>query len=90
MTFEDEECAIMTNGGQVIGKGIRRGGLYRLVGKTMKAGEHTANVAAVRDVLWHNRLGHINDRVLKRMVDAKIAKGVNIPRDLITVSVRIV
>ena len=31
MTFEGEECAIMTNGGHV-----QNGGLYRLVGKTIK------------------------------------------------------
>ena len=81
VTLEGEECAIMTNGGHVIGKGIRHGGLYRLVSKTMKAEEHTANAAAMGDsVLWHNRLGHINHRVLKQMGDAEIAKGVNIPK----------
>ena len=83
MAFDDEECNILTPKGRIIDEGKRHGNLYVLVGKVIvpqvdpPVEQKAASVAIESDRdLWHNRLGHIGERMLARMTDPKVATGV--------------
>ena len=76
---ECEKCNILTLKGINVGEGKRHGNLYVLVGEVIVPQvdppvEHQAASVAIgsdRD-LWHNRLGHIGERMLARMTDLKV------------------
>ena len=83
MAFNDEKSHILTPKGRTIGEGIGHGNLYALVGEVIvphidpPVEQQAASVAIGSDRdLWHNRLGHIGERMSSKMTDPKVATGV--------------
>ncbi|KAH9681147.1 hypothetical protein KPL71_026853 [Citrus sinensis] len=54
------------NKGEVIMKGVRRNGLYVLVGSVPQLGENT-NITSDKTKLWHMRLGHMSQKGIKEL-----------------------
>ena len=73
--LEESECFISTKAGKVIGSGRRENHLYILDGKAVLESNHAyVSMAQVSEAdMWHRRLGHANDAVLKKLADGKVA-----------------
>ena len=78
--LEESECFISTKAGKVIGSGRRENHLYILDGKAVLESNHAyVSMAQVSEAdMWHRRLGHANDAVLKKLADGKVASGVSL------------
>ena len=79
ITFDGDKCVVVTKtDGKSAAVGMRDGGsLYYL--HVESAPTECAHVAAQADVnLWHSRLGHVCDKVLEKMTNEDVVKGVNV------------
>ena len=78
--LEESECFISTKAGKVIGSGRRENQLYIIDGKAVLESNHAyVSMAQVSEAdMWHRRLGHANDAVLKKLADGKVASGVSL------------
>ena len=78
--LEETECYISTKAGKVIGSGRRENHLYILDSRAVLESNHAyVSMAQVSEAdMWHRRLGHANDAVLKKLADGKAASGVSL------------
>ena len=77
MNFERNGCSIITERGDTIATSQKLGNLYILNGNMVQVGdEERANLISESD-LWHRRLGHVSDGVLRKLTNGEVATGVN-------------
>jgi hypothetical protein len=87
--FEKETCR-MVRGVMVLLKGVQFGTLYKLEGSTISDGcnisivldigveeERTPTVSEEKVMLWHQRLGHIKERVVRLLHDKGMVEGMS-------------
>ena len=84
--LEESECHISTKAGKIIGSGRRENHLYILEGKAVREPNHAyVSMSQLSDAdIWHRRLGHANDTVLKKLSDDKTAYGVYVGKSVRT------
>ena len=64
MLFDDVTCSIISKDNSVIASGHKRGNLYVLDGTADRRPDEALVAAQPTSDLWHQRLAHINDKVL--------------------------
>ncbi|GJT40280.1 retrovirus-related pol polyprotein from transposon TNT 1-94 [Tanacetum coccineum] len=77
VTFSEHDCEI-TKDGKVIGRGIRKKGLY-----VMKLGNEPKDKICIATIdensmLWHKRLGHANMRLIQSLASKELVR--NLPK----------
>ena len=81
VTFDDKSCHIKTKDDTVIASGDRQGNLYMLNGTVEPRSEpqEAAHMAATSDNdIWHQRLGHVHEQLLRKLGDGTIVTGVKL------------
>ena len=73
MLFDDVTCGIITKDNSVIASGHKRGNLYVLVGAAERRPDEAMVAAQPSSDLWHQRLAHVNDAVLQKIVSSDVA-----------------
>ena len=73
MLFEDVTCSIITKDNSVIASGHKRGNLYVLDGAAERRPDEAMVAAQPSSDLWHQRLAHVNDAVLQKIVSSDVA-----------------
>ena len=79
--FEGEACQIKNNQGDLLGQGSVEGKLFKLNCEPCEI--HAAAIAEnnVSEVdVWHQRLGHVNDHTLKKIVQEELMTGLKFPK----------
>ena len=83
MMFDDITCNVITRGDIVIASGYKRGNLHVLDGTADRQPDEALVAAQPSSDLWHQRLAHVNDKMLDKLVSCDVS-GV----DLKTVELR--
>ena len=73
MLFDDVTCSIISKGNLVIASGHKRGNLYVLDGAAERRPDEAMVAAQPSSDLWHQRLAHVNDAVLQKIVSCDVA-----------------
>lgn len=70
------------DGNKVLAYGIKKENeMFRMLFRVKRAREDDeANVAKINLQLWHERLGHVNGRALRELVEKGLVKGVELPK----------
>ena len=79
MLFEDITCSVITKDDIVIASGHKRGNLYVLHGTADRQPDEALVAAEPSSDLWHQRLAHVNDKVLEKLVSCDVS-GVDLKR----------
>ena len=77
MNFEKEGCSIISEKGVTVATGQKLGNLYILNGDTVRVGDVEHAKLVSEPSLWHRRLGHESDDVLKKLTSGSVATGVS-------------
>ena len=77
MNFEKEGCSIISEKGVTVATGQKLGNLYILNGDTVRVGDVEHAKLVSEPSLWHRRLGHVSDDVLKKLTSGSVATGVS-------------
>ena len=73
MMFDDITCRVITRGDVVIASGHKRGNLYVLDGTADRQPDEALAAAQPSSDLWHQRLAHVNDKVLEKCVSCDVS-----------------
>ena len=73
MLFDDVTCSIISKDNSVIAKGHKRGNLYVLDGAADRRPDEAMVAAQPSSDLWHQRLAHVNNAVLQKIVSCDMA-----------------
>ena len=73
MMFDDITCNVITRGDVVIASGYKRGNLYVLDGTTDRQPDEALVAAQPSSDLWHQRLAHVNDKMLDKLVSCDVS-----------------
>ena len=79
MMFDDITCSVITRGDVVIASGHKRGNLYVLDGTTDQQPDEALVAAQPSSDLWHQKLAHVNDKVLEKLVSCDVS-GVDLKK----------
>ena len=79
MLFDDITCSVITKDDVVIASGHKRGNLYVLDGTADRRPDEALVAAQPSSDLWHQRLAHVNDKVLQKLVSCDVA-GVDLKK----------
>ena len=79
MMFDDITCSVITRGDVVIASGHKRGYLYVLDGTADCQPDEALVAAQPSSDLWHQRLAHVNDKVLEKLVSCDVS-GVDLKK----------
>ena len=79
MSFDDFTCSIISKDNSVIARGHKRGNLYVLDGTADRKPDEAMVAAQPTSDLWHQRLAHVNDKVLQKVVSCDVA-GVDLKK----------
>ena len=79
MLFDDVACSIISKDNSVIASGHKRGNLYVLDGTADRKPDEAMVAAQPTSNLWHQRLAHVNDKVLQKIVSCDVA-GVDLKK----------
>ena len=71
--FDDITCRVITRGDVVIASGHKRGNLYVLDGTTDRQPDEALVAAQPSSDLWHQRLAHVNDKMLDKLVSCDVS-----------------
>ena len=77
--FRQNKCYFKNSNGQLVATGERMNRMYQLSLETKQQNAHVANVNNQLK-LWQQRLGHINQANLKKMVDKGLVDGIAISK----------
>ena len=73
MVFDDITCNVITKDDFVIASGHKRGNLYVLDGTADRQTDEALVAAQPSSDLWHQRLAHVNDKVLEKLVSCDVS-----------------
>ena len=73
MLFDEVTCSIISKDNSVIASGHKRGNLYVLDGAAERRPDEAMVAAQPSSDLWHQRLAHVNDAVLQKIVSCDVA-----------------
>ena len=73
MMFDDITCNVITRGDVVIASGYKRGNLYVLDGTADRQPDEALVAAQPSSDLWHQRLAHVNDKMLDKLVSCDVS-----------------
>ena len=73
MMFDDITCTVITKDDVVIASGHKRGNLYVLDGTADWQPEEALVTAQPFTDFWHQRLAHVNDKVLDKLVSCDVS-----------------
>ena len=73
LLFDDVTCSIILKGDAVSASGHKRGNLYVLDGTADRKPDEALVAAQPTSDLWHQRLAHVNDKVLQKLVSCDVA-----------------
>ena len=73
MLFDDITCSIISKDNSVIASGHKRGNRYMLDGAAERRPDEAMGTAQPSSDLWHQRLAHVNDAVLQKIVSSDLA-----------------
>ena len=73
MMFDDITCNVITRGDIVIASGYKRGNLYVLDGTADRQPDEALVAAQPSSDLWHQRLAHVNDKMLDKLVSCDVS-----------------
>ena len=73
MLFDDITCSIITKDDVVFASGHKRGNLYVLDGTADRRPDEALVAAQPSSDLWHQRLTHVNDKVLEKLVSCDVS-----------------
>ena len=79
MLFDDVTCSIISKDKSVIASGHKRGNLYVLDGTADRRPDEALVAAQPTSDRWHQRLAHVNDKVLQKLVSCDVA-GVDLQK----------
>ena len=79
MLFDDVSCSIISKDNSVIANGHKRGNLYVLDGAADRRPDEAMVAAQPTSDLWHQRLAHVNDVVLQKVMSCDVA-GVDLQK----------
>ena len=79
MLFDDVTCSIISKDNSLIASGHKRGKLYVLDGTADSRPDEALVAAQPTSDLWHQRLAHMNDKVLQKLVSCDVA-GVDLKK----------
>ena len=68
--FDDVTCSIIAKDDAVIASGHKRGNLYVLDGAADRKPDEALVAAQPTSGLWHQRLAHVSDKVLQKLVSS--------------------
>ena len=74
MLFDDVTCSIISKDNSVIASGHKRENPYVLDGTADRRPDEAMVAAQPTSDLWHQRLAHVNDAVLKKVVSCDVAR----------------
>jgi transposase InsO family protein len=82
LRFGDTKCWIRGKNGNLLGMGTMTNKLYYLDCRVII--QEQVVVASVQNEydIWHQRLGHLNERQLKEMTNYNMVKGMRVPKSL--------
>ena len=73
MLFDDVTYSITSKDDAVIASGHKRGNLYVLDGTDDRKADEALVAAQPTSDLWHQRLAHVNDKVLQKLVSSDVS-----------------
>ena len=73
MLFDDVTCSIISKDDAVIAIGHKRGNLYVLDGTADRKPDEALVAAQPTSDLWYQRLAHVNDKVLQKLVSSDMS-----------------
>ena len=79
MLFDDITCALITKDNVAIASGHKRGYLYVLDRTADRQPDEALMAAQPSSDLWHQRLAHVNDNVLEKLVSCDVS-GVDLKK----------
>ena len=79
MMFDDITCSVITRGDVVIASGHKLGNLYVLDGTADCQPDEALVAAQPSSDLWHQRLAHVNDKMLDKLVSCDVS-GVDLKK----------
>ena len=79
MLFDDITCAVITKDDVVIASGHKGGNLYVLDGTANRQPDEALVAAQPSSDLWQQRLAHVNDKVLEKLVSCDVS-GVDLKK----------
>ena len=79
MMFDDITCNVITKDDVVITSGHKRENLYMVDGTANQQPDEALVAAQPSSDLWHQRLAHVNDKVLEKLVRCNVS-GVDLKK----------